>query len=513
MASHGSSFQKAFLGAAGSAGGFEDPFWIYQYSNGNDEAGTAPSHSQPADQLGTGSTISALHIRANSGQQSADEFSLPIIDVNGSIVGSNMPYFYWGNQGSLYLGGIKVVSDPDEVWLTGFSQAPTNNGALFIARLDCSNEASISLDSVTHIYANYNSSNYTTWYGATTGQCNNFVHIGTDYYVSGRSLYNNSDIYYPAIAKFNSSDVKQWANEYRAGTLDGENNTKFNSITTDGSYIYQIFLGKNNERFTVQKVNTSGAVQWSKLYACPYGQPAIHGIAYNSTSDEIVVAITDRMDWHGGYGKALFVASLSKSNGNVSWSKVHGNSGGTYGWDVNTGENVFITSSGNIVVSFNGNAGIAANSKPSGAGGIGVTLTVVIDGSDGSWVRGVLFQSANTNRIAQLQLAGGRITQNDNMILTMPYDKATSSYGPRWIVVQFPLDGSISSGNYTMSAINNTVMYMYELVDADRDDDNWSLSGSSQTPTVTAKAVVVGTSSAYTLASFTNNEDAIVTIS
>jgi len=125
----------------------------------------------------------------------------------------------------------------------------------------------------------------------------------------------------------------------------------------------------------------------------------------------------------------------------------------------------------------------------------------------------VLFQSANTNRIAQLQLAGGRITQNDNMILTMPYDKATSSYGPRWIVVQFPLDGSISSGNYTMSAINNTVIYMYELVDADRDDDNWSLSGSSQTPTVTAKAVVVGTSSAYTLASFTNNEDAIVTIS
>jgi hypothetical protein len=64
-----------------------------------------------------------------------------------------------------------------------------------------------------------------------------------------------------------------------------------------------------------------------------------------------------------------------------------------------------------------------------------------------------------------------------------------------------------------MTELQNEVMYLFEMVAADYDDDTWSVSGTSQTPTVTSKAVTVDTAtSSYTLASWTNNNDAIVAI-
>lgn len=490
--------------AAASAGGFSDPFWIYQYSNENNAQGSSTFQAQNADQLASGSTIMAFRIRPNSGQTSGDEIPLPTIDVDGNIVGSTMPYFYYSPTYTMYLGALTVVSDPDEVWLTGFTQAPAS--ALMIARLDYSNETSISLDSVKEIY----STESTDYWGSAIGNNSNFVHIGSDYYVSGRSYHTNG-FYYTALAKFNSSDVNQWSNQYRAAVTDGANSTNYNSCTTDGTSVYTLFNGYNNSRFVVTKINSSGTVQWSKYYDTPFGDPKYHGIAYNPVSGDIVVAIQDKKYWHGGNANALFVASLSTSNGNASWGKVWGNSG-TTSWDANVGENVHVTSSGNIVVQCTGNGGVS-NSKPAGANGPGPTITVVLDGSNGSLVRIVCLMTSDYNPTASLEPDGGRLTLNDNMIRTITYDKASSTYGKRWLAAQFPLDGSITSGSYTMTELQNEVMYLFEMVAADYDDDTWSVSGTSQTPTVTSKAVTVDTAtSSYTLASWTNNDDAIVAI-
>ena len=492
--------------SAASAGGFNDPFWIYQYSNQNNAQGTSTYQAQNAFQLASGSTIMAFHIRPNSGQTSGDEFPLPIIDVNGSIVGSTMPYFYYSPTYSMFLGALTVVSDPDEVWLTGFTQAPAS--ALMLARLDYSDETSVSLDSVKEIYT----TNSTDYFGTYIGQNNNFVHIGSDYYVSGRSYDSSNGFYYTALAKFNSSDVNQWSYQYKAAVSDGSNGNQFISCTTDGTNVYTLFNGYNNSTFTVTKINSSGTVVWSNRYSNPYGDPKYHGIAYNPVSGDIVVALQDKQYWHGGNAYALFVTSISTSNGNVSWGKVWGNSA-TQQWYANVGENVYVTSSGNIVVQCSGSSGTVSNSKPSGANGPGPVFTVVLDGSNGSLVRIVCLMTSDSNPTASLESDGGRLTLNDNMIRTITYDKASSTYGKRWLAAQFPLDGSITSGSYTMTELSNEVMYLFEMVAADYDDDTWSVSGTSQTPTVTSKAVTVDTAtSSYSVATFTNNDDAIVAI-
>lgn len=499
---------KKFMMSA--AGGFQDSFWLYQFGNNNDQRADPPYQASNAVQLDSGSTILMCQLRGISGNgefSQGIEIWLPVVDVDGNIISGNTAVYYYDPAYSIFTGGIEL--NGDEVWMYGYEQASGSNNK-FIARLDFSTETSPTMDSVKHIKGSNSD-----WFGTYLGEFNSHVHIGTDYYLFGRAYNSSSGYYNGGIAKFNSSDTNQWAYWWDGGFIDRGDGQKIAGCT-DGTDLFVFQRALNNTYATITSCDTSGSTNWSYYFRPSSSFNELFGVQYNPVTDEIIIAYEDTVNLGGGNGKVIVLLSIDPSNASKNWERTIGNPNGN-DWRGNIGEGMEIDSAGNIIVTCNCSSGAVSNSKPSGANGAGVPLVVKCSGTDGSVIRVQAMMAPDTNPIAQLEPMGSKLTQNDNIILSMAPDVSNNPYGKRWLFAQFPLDGSITDWNGQMATFGNETMYLFDLVSSDFTSQTNAIGigltdNTSSTTRNSVTMTVTDTTSSHTFTSYNLTTDNIVAI-
>ena len=140
------------------------------------------------------------------------------------------------------------------------------------------------------------------------------------------------------LVKINSSGAVQWSKTY-GGASDDEGRTV--EITSDGGFILCGFTQSysNGYQAYVVKTNSSGVVTWSKNFG---GGGLELGYSIQQTSDEGYI-LTGYTDSYGAGGRDVLLMKLT-SAGAITWSKTYGGSGDDYGL------NVKITSDGGFAI-------------------------------------------------------------------------------------------------------------------------------------------------------------------
>jgi len=193
--------------------------------------------------------------------------------------------------------------------------------------------------------------------------------------------------------------------------------------TSDGGFI----IGGSTESFTttqetyVIKLDSTGSIQWSKIYASPGNLDRIHGIKQTSDGGYYVSGYIE-----GGFG---FIDNLTMKidmNGNIVWAK---NSGGVEADDV---RKIKITSSGELLV--------AGTNASFGVGSKDVQAMKLSSNGNFEWAKtyGTLYEDFNSSCT---------IASDGNYLLSGAVD-ITGSYGIQPTLIKLDTLGNIIWAKY-----------------------------------------------------------------
>ena len=195
------------------------------------------------------------------------------------------------------------------------------------------------------LIAKYNSSGVLQWdrtLGGTSSDYANGVTIDSsdNIIIAGRCSSDGAGGADFLIAKYNPSGVLQWDK-----TLGGTGTDIANGVTIDSSDNI-IVVGQSNSDGSfydviVAKYNSSGVLQWDKVYGVNGSHNEIgYGVATDSSDNIIIVGTTPAA---GAGSNDAFIAKYN-SSGVLQWGRVLGGTGYEIGYGVAT------DSSDNIIV-------------------------------------------------------------------------------------------------------------------------------------------------------------------
>ena len=150
----------------------------------------------------------------------------------------------------------------------------------------------------------------------------NYILANTNSYGSG-----NTDMYF---SKVNGLGEIQWT--YAFGTLGNDIATSL-TATSDGQFLVTGYsdgiTSGSNDVGLVLKINSSGALSWSKYYSLD-STVRIHGATETKNGSYYVTGELTSLD---SLGANVLVSSLS-STGNVFWTKTYGGVNDDIGYDI-----------------------------------------------------------------------------------------------------------------------------------------------------------------------------------
>ena len=303
---------KTLLGTAGG-GGFVSSEAFYYYNsrkNGVPNAGFGLL-SGDAD----GNFYNLLNRTGGSdpeyNNQNRNEYAIDLFDKDANYVSTS---YLWrsdsASSNSFYgSNGMNLFPNADGTGIVtnGFMEASYINAysPMYVGNWSRSNFTS-GPDS------QFAMSRTNTSYQSGTGKDNLRIDSSGNNILLHKTIVSN--VTYTAISKFNSDYSSVSWSKYFQDSSSGGN--RYMDID-DNDNIYYATENDNYAKIGVTKLNSSGVVQWAKQYG-QWSNNTCQGIAYNSTSDEVVVIAVGR-NINGNSDRSTVIFSADASNGTFSW--------------------------------------------------------------------------------------------------------------------------------------------------------------------------------------------------
>lgn len=445
---------KAVLGAAGG-GGFVPTDAFYYYNSRLNVVPNAGMRTVAGD--AEGNFYHLTYRRGGSepeyNNQNRNEYSINLFDKDANYQSTS--YVWRSDLTSSYSfydsSGMNIYPNPDGTGIitNGFMEAAYINSyyPMYVGEWSPSNFT-------TAPDAQYAISRTNVWYFGTD-------HIRIDSNGNNIVLHRTylSGSYKTTITKFNSDFSSVSWSKYFEDNSSGGN--RYMDID-DNDNVYYATETDSYAKIGVTKLNSSGALQWSKQYG-QWQDNVCQGIAYNANTDEAVIIARGRYV-NGNSDTSIVIFAVDASNGTFSWGNAvrpAGQSRSIYASNITTDE------TGNLYMTWRG-YGLTTPGGYRGGYGAGGWLSVEGDGTmrfangfdpDGKDTTG----GRDFDGFESKSCAYDKFT--DTVLVAGEGNPSGTSRGS-W-AARVPADGSLTSSSveYAMGDSGYKVCYYEQLTD------------------------------------------------
>lgn len=286
--------------------------------------------------------------------------------------------------------------------------------------------------------------NYTNLYSGVSSlamDSSGYIYIGGTY--STCTTYGPQ---VPSLLKINSVGAVQWSKYY----TNGSSNTNAGAVglACDSTYIYFISCDFSYNYFTQVSLST-GALGFSYKYTTSYSGKNYYWDVSNNSSGPTKLAYNSSTGFAvAGYssnGAGATVVSLLNTSGSFVWQR-YIFPGYTFS-NIATYGTTTIDNSGNVYAA----TWVVSNYIDS-VWSANQTILIVKFNSSGTlqWVRGIILQEPSTNAIGAQSVSLEPSPTGDIVIGFEFYDTSGSKQYP--VVIHYPASGSLYGSTYTIAA-------------------------------------------------------------
>lgn len=366
--------------------------------------------------FGWGAAGSPYFLADITAETGGGEFNDMTVDSSGNIYAVG----HQANGGSSQV--VKFDSNGSILWQKKL--APSSSCYAYDIRVDSSGNPYVAgvADSDAFLLK-LDSSGTTQWQkelDASAGVQNFGLHIDSsdNIYTVGLGTVSTYD---NIVAKYNTSGTIQWKKVW--GRTGGQDYYAFGATTDSSGNVYVV--GQNPG--TIVKYNSSGTLQWQKNLDSIGNYSALYNVVADS-SDNIYVSGT-RAPTNNNQPPFTMLVAKYNSSGSLQWQRYYGSSNRGYATDLT------IDASNNLyVVGLSNDAG-----DP-------YLMPILKINSSGSlqWQRKLGFSSKNTGA------NGVKLNSNGDICFAGYYEPSNTS-NTKFLVGKLPSDGSLT-GTYTLGS-------------------------------------------------------------
>lgn len=309
-----------------------------------------------------GGLTNSLFVLAKYNSQGSIIWIRDITSTGGLYLDTTIKNIKVTNAGDIYLVGnkggtifvIKLNSSGTVVWTREFTSVAFSSGYI-----------SMNIDSSENVHVMYTTSTFTLRYfvlnssGTIDNSKSKSISIQEDasaqnflgdmrldssgnVYVCGRLYLPSTAFYYAYVIKLNSSFQVQWYRSINKSV--GVPNFKKLDVDAAGNvYVTGVLRGSVYEELYVEKLNSSGVSQWSKVIQVPAASVAGEGIKVDSEGNLYVTSVGLNYSW--------IIVKLNNSGASL-WQKiVHSTTYSgyiqPYSLDIDSNNNLYVSGNTN----------------------------------------------------------------------------------------------------------------------------------------------------------------------